>query len=85
MQTLNSTSLKTNQLINRDPFLVIEDVLKIYPTPIGPYTVLDGIILTVHEGEFVCLIGHSGCGKSTLLNMVAGFNTPSSGRVEPTC
>lgn len=81
MQTLNSTSLKTNQLINRDPFLVIEDVSKIYPTPNGPYTVLDGINLTVHEGEFVCLIGHSGCGKSTLLDMVSGFRTPTEGEV----
>ena len=81
MQTINDTSLKTNQLINRDPFLVIEDVSKIYPTPTGPYTVLDGINLTIHESEFICLIGHSGCGKSTLLNMVAGFNKPTDGEV----
>jgi nitrate ABC transporter ATP-binding subunit len=81
MQTLNTTSVKRNQLINRDPFLVIEGVSKIYPTPTGPYTVLDGINLTVHEGEFICLIGHSGCGKSTLLNMVAGFNKPTDGEV----
>ncbi len=81
MQTLNSTSVKQTQLINRDPFLVIEDVSKVYPTPNGPYTVLDGVNLTVHEGEFICLIGHSGCGKSTLLNMVAGFNKPTEGEV----
>lgn len=81
MQTLNNTTAKKNQLINRDPFLVIEDVSKIYPTPTGPYTVLDGVNLTIHEGEFICLIGHSGCGKSTLLNMVAGFNKPTQGEV----
>lgn len=81
MQTLNSTSVKQTQLINRNPFLVIEDVSKVYPTPNGPYTVLDGVNLTVHEGEFICLIGHSGCGKSTLLNMVAGFNKPTEGEV----
>ncbi len=81
MQTLNNTTAKKNQLINRDPFLVIEDVSKVYPTPTGPYTVLDGINLTIHEGEFICLIGHSGYGKSTLLNMVAGFNKPSQGEV----
>lgn len=67
---------------HREPFLVIEDVSKSYPTPKGPYTVLEGVNLTVSEGEFICVIGHSGCGKSTLLNMVAGFNTPSSGKVE---
>ena len=67
--------------INRDPFLVIENVSKIYPTKTGPYTVLDGIDLTVYEGEFICLIGHSGCGKSTLLDMVSGFRTPTYGEV----
>ena len=81
MQTLNDTTANKTQLINRDPFLVIEDVSKVYPTPTGPYTVLDGVNLTIHEGEFICLIGHSGCGKSTLLNMVAGFNKPTQGEV----
>jgi len=66
----------------RDPFLVIEDVSKVYQTPTGSYTVLEDVNLTVSEGEFICVIGHSGCGKSTLLNMVAGFNTPTDGRVE---
>ena len=81
MQTLNSTSIKTTELTNRDPFLVIEGVSKIYPTPNGPYVVLDGVNLTVHEGEFICLIGHSGCGKSTLLDMVSGFKQPTDGEV----
>ncbi|MCA1992940.1 MAG: nitrate ABC transporter ATP-binding protein [Coleofasciculus sp. S288] len=63
------------------PLLQIEDVAKVYPTPEGPYTVLTGVNLTVHEGEFICLIGHSGCGKSTLLNMVAGFQQPTYGEV----
>jgi len=66
---------------HRNPFLVIEDVSKVYPTPKGPYPVLEGVNLTVHQGEFICVIGHSGCGKSTLLNMVAGFNKPTSGEV----
>jgi nitrate/nitrite transport system ATP-binding protein len=64
-----------------DNFLVIEGLTKVYPTAEGPYTVLDGVELTVKQGEFVCLIGHSGCGKSTLLNMVSGFNSPTDGVV----
>jgi len=40
---------------------------------------LDGISFTISEGEFVCLLGASGCGKSTVLNLVAGFETPTSG------
>ncbi|HAX76316.1 MAG TPA: bacitracin ABC transporter ATP-binding protein [Cyanobacteria bacterium UBA11372] len=84
MQTFNSTqtALKTQQSVRKkDPFLVIDSVTKVYPTPKGPAVVLDGIDLTVYEGEFICLIGHSGCGKSTLLNMVSGFQTPTTGEV----
>lgn len=79
-QTLKPLNLET-PLVNRDPFLVIDNVSKVYPTPQGLYTVLENINLTVYEGEFICLIGHSGCGKSTLLDMVAGFRKPSAGEV----
>ncbi|NMG20282.1 nitrate ABC transporter ATP-binding protein [Brasilonema bromeliae] len=65
----------------QNPFLLIENVSKIYPTSKGPYTVLQDVNLTVNEGEFICVIGHSGCGKSTLLNMVSGFATPTHGSV----
>jgi bicarbonate transport system ATP-binding protein len=64
-----------------EAFLRFENVSKVYPTPKGPYPVLDGIDLGVNQGEFLCVIGHSGCGKSTLLNMVSGFATPSEGQV----
>jgi nitrate ABC transporter ATP-binding subunit len=88
MTTLNTDSIRNSQTLAPEakvttgtPFLKIEDVSKVYPTPTGPYTVLNGVNLTVQEGEFVCLIGHSGCGKSTLLNMVAGFSQPTDGEV----
>jgi bicarbonate transport system ATP-binding protein len=66
---------------NAQPFLHIDNISKVYPTPRGPYPVLEGVNLTVNESEFICVIGHSGCGKSTLLNMVSGFAHPSSGNV----
>jgi nitrate ABC transporter ATP-binding subunit len=81
MQTLKTTELNINPPLNRDPYLVIDNVSKAYPTPDGAYVVLNGINLTVHEGEFICLIGHSGCGKSTLLDMVSGFRKPTEGEV----
>ena len=81
MQILDGQALDPSPAIKRDPFLVIDNVSKVYPTPNGPYTVLEGVDLTVYEGEFICVIGHSGCGKSTLLNMVAGFNKPTTGEV----
>ena len=82
MQILNDPSLTKPSSLTDHPFLEIDNVAKIYPTKGGEsYTVLEGVNLTVNEGEFVCVIGHSGCGKSTLLNMVAGFNQPSLGEV----
>ncbi|MEB3361105.1 MAG: nitrate ABC transporter ATP-binding protein [Synechococcaceae cyanobacterium] len=63
------------------PLLRFDQLSKVYPTPAGPYPVLENVNLTVHQGEFVCVIGHSGCGKSTLLNMVSGFAKPTSGQV----
>ncbi|NJK36737.1 MAG: ATP-binding cassette domain-containing protein [Oscillatoriales cyanobacterium RM2_1_1] len=79
MQTI--AKLQKQPMAKNQPFLAIDQVTKVYPTPDGTYPVLDGIDLSIQEGEFVCLIGHSGCGKSTLLNMVSGFNTPTEGEV----
>ena len=56
-------------------------VSKVYPTPKGPLTVVDGFDFKMKKGEFVTLIGHSGCGKSTVLSMVAGLNPISSGGI----
>jgi NitT/TauT family transport system ATP-binding protein len=38
--------------------------------------------LDIQGGEFICIVGPSGCGKSTVLNMIAGLDSPSSGRIE---
>lgn len=82
-QVTNPTAVKQQQqpAVKKDSFLVINNVSKVYPTPKGPYTVLEDVNFTANEGEFICVIGHSGCGKSTLLNMVSGFNTPTTGEV----
>src|SRR5258708_38793780 len=45
----------------------------------NPYVALDGVDLTIRNGEFLCLLGASGCGKSTLLNLLAGFEKPTAG------
>ena len=60
-----------------DRYLSVEDVSMAF----GVSSILNGINLTVREGEFVSLIGHSGCGKSTLLNLVAGLLQPTRGAI----
>jgi len=42
---------------------------------------VDRVSLSVEEGEFFALLGPSGCGKTTLLRLIAGFETPDSGRI----
>jgi ABC-type Fe3+/spermidine/putrescine transport system ATPase subunit len=42
---------------------------------------LDGLSLTISEGEFFSLLGPSGCGKTTTLRLVAGLEAPTSGRI----
>jgi len=61
-----------------DRFLSIEGVSKTYD---GSVTAVDDIYLNVGKGEIFALLGSSGCGKSTLLRMLAGFETPSAGRI----
>ena len=48
----------------------------------GDKPVLDGIDLTVPQGQFVAIIGKSGCGKSTLLRLLAGLDEPTEGVIE---
>jgi NitT/TauT family transport system ATP-binding protein len=59
----------------------IDDVTKVFSAGSGSVTALADISLTVHQGEFVSILGASGCGKSTLLNLVAGLDSPTSGTV----
>jgi nitrate/nitrite transport system ATP-binding protein len=63
-------------------FLVIQDLVKAYPSGNGDQTVvLDEINLSVGANEFIAIIGHSGCGKSTLLKIVGGLEQATSGAV----
>ena len=47
----------------------------------GKVTAVENVTLDIREGEFFALLGPSGCGKTTLLRMLAGFETPSEGRI----
>jgi len=58
-------------------FLQIQDVVKDF----GGHLAVNHVSLDIAKGEIFALLGSSGCGKSTLLRMLAGFETPTSGRI----
>ena len=61
-----------------EDLLRVEGLTKIYD---GAVKAVDNISLTVATGEIFALLGGSGCGKSTLLRMLAGFETPTKGKI----
>jgi ABC-type lipoprotein export system ATPase subunit len=64
-----------------DPFIVCENLVKIYKVSGLEVVALQGLNLTVQPGELMGIIGASGSGKSTLLNILGGLDRPSAGRV----
>ncbi len=59
------------------PYVRIEAVSKKF----GEFPAVDDVSLDIRRGEIFCLLGGSGSGKTTLLRMLAGFETPSAGRI----
>ena len=63
--------------MNAEPIVSIAGVAKRF----GAITAVDGVDLDIRRGELFALLGGSGCGKTTLLRMIAGFETPDTGRI----
>ncbi|WP_127107583.1 ABC transporter ATP-binding protein [Pararhodobacter zhoushanensis] len=59
------------------PFISIQNITKRF----GDFTAVNDVSLDIYQGELFCLLGGSGCGKSTLLRMLAGFETPTAGKI----
>ena len=77
-----TTVRKPSQTISSNGELIqMRRVVKTFKNAAGDFTVLHGIDLTVHKGDFVAVVGKSGSGKSTLLNMITGIDHPTSGEV----
>lgn len=59
----------------------LKGVNKIFKSEKGDVQALKDLNLDIEDGEFLVIVGASGCGKTTLLNLVAGFDTATSGEV----
>ncbi len=61
--------------------LETKELRKYYSTGANQVRALDGVSLSVRQGEFVAVVGTSGSGKSTLLHMLGGLDRPTAGKV----
>jgi capsular polysaccharide transport system ATP-binding protein len=64
--------------------IVVDNVVKRYPTTHGVNTVLDGVSLEIKKGEKVGILGRNGSGKSTLIRLLGGVEKPNSGTIRST-
>jgi NitT/TauT family transport system ATP-binding protein len=70
------------RIYQRPVVLEVRDLRKRFRSPDGTdVEALRDVSFDVHRREFVCVIGPSGCGKSTLVRMLAGLDSPTSGRI----
>ena len=64
------------------PAIAVYDLEKVFGSGANAVTALDNVDLTIDDNEFFTLLGPSGCGKTTLLRLIAGFEQPTSGRID---
>lgn len=67
--------------MDKKPFIELKNLRKTYILGDQQFYALDGINLTINQGEFVVILGPSGAGKSTLLNLLGGMDQPTSGSI----
>lgn len=73
--------MSEEKVIETQPMILCENLVKIYKTKDSEVLALQGLELTVQPKELVAIIGNSGSGKSTFLNMIGGLARPSAGRL----
>jgi putrescine transport system ATP-binding protein len=74
---ITSQSLPAWRQKDAEPFVRIEQINKNF----GDFAAVNNVSLDIYKNELFCLLGGSGSGKSTLLRMLAGFESPTSGRI----
>src|SRR6202011_2856354 len=72
---------KLPQQGSNSPMIQVSGLTKTISTPAHTVEILKGIDLEIPRGQFAAIMGPSGSGKSTLLGLLAGLDTPTSGRI----
>ncbi len=70
-----------SHLNQEKPLIEAQDVAKSFKTQAGTVQLFQDLVLQIHRGESLAIIGRSGAGKSTLLSLLAGLDTPTEGRI----
>lgn len=63
--------------VQTKPIIELRSLTKSY----GDKTIIDGLNLTINNGEFLTILGPSGCGKTTVLRLIAGLEDPNGGKI----
>ena len=76
-QSKHLSNIEPWQDPNARPYVSINNLTKTF----GGRVAVNNVSLSIYRGELFSLLGRSGCGKSTLLRMLAGFESPTSGKI----
>ncbi|KEZ16559.1 Spermidine/putrescine import ATP-binding protein PotA [Glaesserella parasuis] len=68
---------KSMEKLEQKPIIELRSITKRY----GEKTIIDGLDLTINDGEFLTILGPSGCGKTTVLRLIAGFEDLTDGSI----
>ena len=74
---IKSNNFEVWQDVNSKPYLQIENISKSH----DDISVIKDVSFSIYKGELFSLLGKSGCGKTTLLRILAGLDSPDSGRI----
>ncbi len=81
LSTVEDYDINPQRASSRESILQVKDIVKHFVHDNTLLLTLDGVNLSVNEGDFICLVGPSGCGKSTFLRIIAGLEKYDSGKI----